>query len=152
MKKMKRMRWRWRTRWINSDSFVGKKFVQVESKSENGFLFICNVTTGKMLIMTLHESMRWFMGKRKYSNWNVAPLWHVSLRHVRRGTIFGVRRWNVFWSDVSLCSGTGAPPHVDSTLSASKWSSGSGFASGYTCLRFNIGDLQKQGLAFRCLS
>ena len=51
-----------------AESFVGKKFVQVKSKSENGFLFICNVTTGKMLIMTLHESMRWFMGKRKYSN------------------------------------------------------------------------------------
>ena len=99
--------------------------------NDNGLYIYAKWQTMLWIMMTLHWKYAPFVGKRKYSNWNVAPLRHVSLHNVRRGTVFGGRRWNVFWGDVSfLFSDIGASGCLESSPRASKRASGSGFASG----------------------
>ena len=45
-----------------AESLLVRKFVQVKSESESGFLFICKVTEGKMGNDSSDENMHLFIG------------------------------------------------------------------------------------------
>ena len=139
----------WR-RWREcAENMWVSKFVQVKSESESDTLFICKVTEGKMVMSFQMEANVYTLG-----NVNIlietAHLMTCVASSCQRRHNFSWRemkrflKWRVPWSGIGAL--------LVSTLSVSEWSSGSGFASGCNCLRFNIEDLQKHILALRCLS